>query len=257
MEHGVTYWNASTCRRTATLLMQHDDLLHILDFLRAAESLKTATRSGWTTAGERESVAEHSWRLCLMALVLHPGFPEVDFAKLIRICIVHDLGEAIGGDVPAPEQARLGASKAADERRDLLTLVAALPVPAVLQLVLVGRQRGIVRAGLQVAHLLGCGCLLGRERCRGGWRCGRCCLGPAGALERLDEELLEAFVDAFFVACARALQALEHVLARLLGHAIELGLFKVRDLELSTAKEPSVQAGESYPKGSMKPHDLE
>lgn len=107
--------------------MQPDELHHVLDFLRAAESLKTATRSGYTTAGERESVAEHSWRLCLMALVLHPGFPEVDFAKLIRMCIVHDLGEAIGGDVPAPEQARRGASKSADERRDLLTLVATLP----------------------------------------------------------------------------------------------------------------------------------
>ncbi|MBK6457235.1 MAG: HD domain-containing protein [Gemmatimonadetes bacterium] len=109
--------------------MHHDELLQVLDFLRAAESLKTVTRSGWTSAGERESVAEHTWRLCLMTLVLRPGFPEVDFAKLVRTCIVHDLGEAIGGDVPAPEQARRGTSKASDERRDLLTLVAALPTP--------------------------------------------------------------------------------------------------------------------------------
>ena len=108
--------------------MHRDELLQVLDFLRAAEALKTRHRSGWTTAGQPESVAEHTWRLCLMALVLRPGFPEVDFAKLIRICIVHDLGEAIGGDVPAPEQARRGASKSADERRDLLTLVASLPV---------------------------------------------------------------------------------------------------------------------------------
>ena len=108
--------------------MQPSELAGIIDFLRATESLKTATRSGWTSAGRQESVAEHTWRLCLMALVLHPAFPDVDFARLIRICIVHDLGEAIGGDVPAPEQARRGASKAADERRDLLTLLAPLPV---------------------------------------------------------------------------------------------------------------------------------
>ena len=107
--------------------MQPSDLAGIVDFLRATESLKTATRSGWTSAGRQESVAEHTWRLCLMALVLHPAFPEVDFARLIRICIVHDLGEAIGGDVPAPEQAHRAASKAADERRDLLTLLAPLP----------------------------------------------------------------------------------------------------------------------------------
>ena len=104
-----------------------DQLHGILDFLRAAESLKTATRSGWTTAGQPESVAEHTWRLCLMALVLRPAFPDVDFEKVVKICIVHDLGEAIGGDIPAPEQARRGASKSDDERRDLLTLLTPLP----------------------------------------------------------------------------------------------------------------------------------
>ena len=107
--------------------MQPSDLTGILDFLRAAESLKTQTRSAWTSAGRPESVAEHTWRLCLMALVLHSHFPDVDFARLIRICIVHDLGEAIGGDIPAPEQARRAASKADDERRDLLQLTASLP----------------------------------------------------------------------------------------------------------------------------------
>lgn len=107
--------------------MTADDLPHILDFLRGAEALKTAARSGWTTAGERESVAEHTWRLTLMALVLAPGFPEVDMARVLRLCVVHDLGEAIGGDVPAPEQARRGTSKTDDERRDLLQLVSLLP----------------------------------------------------------------------------------------------------------------------------------
>jgi putative hydrolases of HD superfamily len=107
--------------------MNDSDLTGILDFLRAAERLKVQTRSGWTSAGERESVAEHTWRLCLMALVLAGEFPEVDFARLIKICVIHDLGEAIGGDVPAPEQARLAGGKADQERRDLLELLAPLP----------------------------------------------------------------------------------------------------------------------------------
>ncbi|HEX2081274.1 MAG TPA: HD domain-containing protein [Longimicrobium sp.] len=107
--------------------MQPSDLTGILEFLRAAEGLKTATRSGWTSAGEQESVAEHTWRLCLMALALHPAFPDVDFARLVKICIIHDLGEAIGGDVPAPEQALRPGGKAADERRDLLQLLEPLP----------------------------------------------------------------------------------------------------------------------------------
>ena len=108
------------------------ELNGILDFLRAAERLKSTVRSGHTSTGEQESVAEHSWRLCLMALVLRDGFPDVDLARLLSMCIVHDLGEAIGGDVPAPEQARRAAAgelggKSADERRDLLTLLAPLP----------------------------------------------------------------------------------------------------------------------------------
>jgi putative hydrolase of HD superfamily len=107
--------------------MSTSELPRILDFLRAAESLKTAKRSGWTTAGQAESVAEHTWRLCLMALVLRPEFPDVDFERLLKICIVHDLGEAIGGDIPAPEQTRRGASKSGDERRDLVSLLEPLP----------------------------------------------------------------------------------------------------------------------------------
>jgi putative hydrolase of HD superfamily len=112
--------------------MNETRLAGILDFLRAAERLKTTTRSAWTSAGRSESVAEHTWRLCLMAMVLAPDFPGIDLAKLMKICVIHDLGEAIGGDVPAPEQARRAATggwpgKAADERRDLLKLLAPLP----------------------------------------------------------------------------------------------------------------------------------
>lgn len=112
--------------------MHETQLAGVLDFLRAAERLKTTTRSAWTSAGRSESVAEHTWRLCLMAMVLAPEFPGLDLARLMKICVIHDLGEAIGGDVPAPEQARRAASgvwpgKAANERRDLLQLLAPLP----------------------------------------------------------------------------------------------------------------------------------
>lgn len=111
--------------------MDPAELESVLDFLRAAERLKVTTRSAFTSAGRAESVAEHTWRLCLMALVVAPEF-SVDFARLVKICIVHDLGEAVGGDVPAPEQARrlsagLATGKGDAERRDLLSLVAPLP----------------------------------------------------------------------------------------------------------------------------------
>jgi putative hydrolase of HD superfamily len=108
--------------------MDASELEGLVEFLRAAERLKTVTRSAYTSQGHPESVAEHTWRLALMALLVSPEFPDVDFARLIKICLVHDLGEAIGGDIPAPEQARRRAAgamagKAADERRDLVRLL--------------------------------------------------------------------------------------------------------------------------------------
>lgn len=106
--------------------MQPSELAGILEFLRSAEQLKNVTRNSWTSEGHRESVAEHTWRLCLMSLVFENNFPDVDFAKLVKMCIIHDLGEAIGGDIPAIEQAgRPG--KAAQERQDLLLLLRPLP----------------------------------------------------------------------------------------------------------------------------------
>ncbi|HZF67364.1 MAG TPA: HD domain-containing protein, partial [Gemmatirosa sp.] len=106
--------------------MSAPELHGILDFLRAAEALKDVTRTAWTSAGVRETVAAHSWRLCLMALVLGRRVPGVDLGRLLAICIVHDLGEAIGGDVSAVLQA--GAPpKAEQERADLLRLCAPLP----------------------------------------------------------------------------------------------------------------------------------
>ena len=106
--------------------MRADELDGVLAFLRAAERLKTVTRSGWTSTGKAESVAEHTWRLCLMAMVLYGRAEDIDLARLLKMCLIHDLGEAIGGDVPAPAQVA-GSPKAGQERADLLSLVEPLP----------------------------------------------------------------------------------------------------------------------------------
>jgi 5'-deoxynucleotidase YfbR-like HD superfamily hydrolase len=107
--------------------LQPDELEGVLAFLRAAERLKTVVRSGWTSTGQPESVAEHTWRLCLMAMVLYGAHPDIDLARLLKMCLIHDLGEAIGGDVPAPLQ-QAGSPKSGKERIDLLSLIAPLPL---------------------------------------------------------------------------------------------------------------------------------
>jgi putative hydrolases of HD superfamily len=106
--------------------MHATDLAGILEFLRAAEKLKDTTRTSWTSSGTRETVAAHTWRLSLMSLLFEKFFPDIDIAKLIKICIIHDLGEALGGDISAVEQQHRPA-KAAQERADLLKLLTPLP----------------------------------------------------------------------------------------------------------------------------------
>ena len=72
-----------------------------LDFLDRAEKLKCNTRHSWTSSGRHESVAEHSWRLALMAMLLGEQFSDLDMNKVIKMCLIHDLGEAVTGDIPA------------------------------------------------------------------------------------------------------------------------------------------------------------
>jgi putative hydrolases of HD superfamily len=107
-------------------LMRADEIEDVLTFLRSAERLKTVMRSGWTSDGQQESVAEHTWRLGLMAMLLYGHAPGIDLARLLKMCLIHDLGEAVGGDIPAPAQ-KAGASKADQERSDLVQLIAPLP----------------------------------------------------------------------------------------------------------------------------------
>ena len=76
----------------------------LLDFLKTAEQLKCNTRHSYTSSGRLESVAEHSWRLALMAMLVGDEFPELDMDKVIKMCLIHDMGEAITGDIPAFEK---------------------------------------------------------------------------------------------------------------------------------------------------------
>ena len=71
-----------------------------LEILSLAEKLKCTTRHCYTSTGRHESVAEHSWRISLMAMLLTPEFPDTDMNKVIRMCLIHDLGEAFTGDIP-------------------------------------------------------------------------------------------------------------------------------------------------------------
>lgn len=85
----------------------------LLDALHVAERLKDETRHCYTSGGRHESVAEHSWRIALMAFWMKDEFPDVDIDKVIRMCLIHDLGECFIGDIPT--FAKMDADEAREE----------------------------------------------------------------------------------------------------------------------------------------------
>ena len=72
-----------------------------LNILHMAERLKDTIRHCTTSKRREESVAEHSWRVSLMAFLLKDEFPDVNMDKVVDMCLIHDLGECFTGDIPA------------------------------------------------------------------------------------------------------------------------------------------------------------
>ena len=72
-----------------------------IKFLNVIEKLKCNTRHSWTSSGRHESVAAHSWRLAVMAMLCADEYPNLNINKVIKMCLIHDFGEAITGDIPA------------------------------------------------------------------------------------------------------------------------------------------------------------
>ena len=98
----------------------------LLETLAVAGRLKEVPRHCVMAGGRHESVAEHCWRAALMAYFLRDEFPEADMDKVIAMCLIHDLGEAFTGDIPA---FRKTAEDEQEEERRLHDWVKTLPQP--------------------------------------------------------------------------------------------------------------------------------
>ncbi len=96
----------------------------MITFLGVIEKCKCNTRHSWTSTERRESVAEHSWRLSVMALLCADEYPDLDMQKVLKMCLIHDFGEAVTGDIPSFYK------EEADEEREkeaIARLLATLP----------------------------------------------------------------------------------------------------------------------------------
>ena len=97
-----------------------------LDFMHVLERLKCNTRHSWTSTGRHETVAAHSWRLGVMALLLRGEFPGADMERVLRMCLVHDFGEAVTGDIPSFQKTTSDEKR---EERAVADMLAPLPQP--------------------------------------------------------------------------------------------------------------------------------
>jgi putative hydrolases of HD superfamily len=78
------------------------EITSILKVLTLAERLKFELRHSYTSSGRQESVAEHTWRMSLMAVLIEPLLTrKVDTARLLKMIIIHDLVEAEARDISA------------------------------------------------------------------------------------------------------------------------------------------------------------
>ncbi|MDO4273451.1 MAG: HD domain-containing protein [Eubacteriales bacterium] len=77
--------------------------MQYLQFIKEMEQLKNVTRTAWTSDGHRESTAEHSWRLAMLAGVMLAEFPELDAQRVLMLALVHDMGELYEGDKSAAD----------------------------------------------------------------------------------------------------------------------------------------------------------
>jgi putative hydrolase of HD superfamily len=110
-----------------------DRVRSILSFLALSERLKCELRHSWLSSGRRESVAEHSWQVALMALLMHRHLEQsVDIEKTLKMILVHDLVEAEVGDVPFFDKGERKRLKAAREQAAIEKIRGALD-PAVGQ----------------------------------------------------------------------------------------------------------------------------
>lgn len=98
----------------------------LLAFLIQAGDLKDTPRSAYTNAGAQEDTAAHTWRLALWVIALELYLDGLDTSRLLKLAIVHDLGEAVTGDVPAIHQSGDQAGRKAAEAQAIASMTDSL-----------------------------------------------------------------------------------------------------------------------------------
>jgi len=99
----------------------------LLDFFNTVADLKKIPRKGWKEkVGLRtpESVADHSYNMAVMAMVLS-DLREFDTEKILRMALLHDIAESVIGDFTPEEISKKDKRKM--ENNAMLDILSKLP----------------------------------------------------------------------------------------------------------------------------------
>lgn len=112
--------------------MQNNTVIanQLVEFMYFCNQLKLELRHCWFEGGRRESVAEHSWQLALLAVTVVPHLSiSVSLEKLLKMALVHDLVEIEAKDVPLPTATGDGQEKFEREAKAIINIKNMLSQP--------------------------------------------------------------------------------------------------------------------------------
>ena len=104
--------------------MRKPELDNIIKFLRMAGRLKRISRSGWVKVGvdSPESVADHTFRTAILCMIFS-DLEDLDGFKMIQMALLHDLPEAIIGDLTPSERTEEAVKREDAAMKQLLSLL--------------------------------------------------------------------------------------------------------------------------------------
>ena len=103
--------------------MKNSKIRRLLKALIKSNSLKDVKRTGWVLEGIKgaESVADHTWGTSFLALLL-ANHKEIDVEKLLKMIVIHDLGEIKPGDIKWEAGRKVIGSQRVKRKTELNTL---------------------------------------------------------------------------------------------------------------------------------------
>lgn len=100
----------------------------IINFAKELGKLKKIKRTGWKTRGikDPESIADHSFRTAVLGMLLS-DLEGLDTEKVVRMLLLHDIQEAVSGDITSVEKEKMPDNGRSIEEDSIRKILSYLP----------------------------------------------------------------------------------------------------------------------------------